>query len=349
MGEAIQLIQVQQYLGARGIGRFYSAPRQLVGGALWHSFDHNRGYHPDPFYGGIMDIFRQPKYTYYGFQSMRDPNLKVPNIDNGPMVFIANEMTPFSGTDVYVFTNCEEVRLSSFGKEFKTIKVKDLGINMPHPIVKFEEAYSWSELMRSGRSQNANADKIVVEGLIGGKVVATATKSASKREIRLVLEVDTSGIPIIANGSDIVTVIAKIIDQNGNVKRMAEEEIVFEVSGEGSMIAANEPWANPRRVEFGTAACLVQSSIKTGKITVRAHTLFEGGNTALPDIITFESVPSSVPLLFTEIGSNQSSEKSKKEIGNTENDKIRELQFERNQNKIKAVQEQQTKFENSIK
>ena len=349
-GEAIQLIQIQQYLGAKGIGRFYSAARQLVGGTLWHSFDHNRGYHPDPYYGGIMDIFRQPKYTYYGFQSMRDPNLKVPNIDNGPMVYIAHEMTPFSGTDVNIFTNCEEVRLSSFGKEFKTIKVKDLGANMPHPVVKFESAYTWPELMRSGRSQNANADKIVVEGLIGGKVVATATKAASKREIRLVLEVDTSGTPILANGSDIVTVIAKIVDQTGNIKRMAEEDIVFEVFGEGSMIAENEPWANPRRIDFGTAPCLIQSTIKAGKITVRAHTLFEGENTVLPATITFESIPSQDPLLFSETSLTQTTKKGETIMkALRESDKARELRFEQNQIKIKAVQEQQTKFENSLK
>ena len=88
-GENVQIIQALHYMRPEGqqaisIDRFYSLPKQVTGGALWHSFDHNRGYHPDPFYGGIMDIFRQPKYSYYGFQSMRNPNLKVPYIDNGP-------------------------------------------------------------------------------------------------------------------------------------------------------------------------------------------------------------------------------------------------------------------------
>lgn len=52
---------------------FYTLPRQHVGGCLWHPFDHQRGYHPDPFYGGIMDAFRQPKLSYYMFCSQR-PN-----------------------------------------------------------------------------------------------------------------------------------------------------------------------------------------------------------------------------------------------------------------------------------
>lgn len=351
-GEHPQIIQAIHYSG--WLGRFYSMPKQAIGGALWHSFDHNRGYHPDPFYGGIMDIFRQPKYSYYLFQSMRDANLKVPNIENGPMVYIANEMTPFSGTDVVVFTNCEEVRLSIFGKEFQTIKVKDLGANMPHPPVTFKEVYTWSSLSRAGRSKNPEQEKMVVEGLIDGKVVATATKYPSKREIKLVLEADFDGTPIVANGSDIVTVVAKLVDQNGNVKRLGEEEIVFEISGEGSLIAGDESWANPRKIEWGTAPCLIQSTVKVGKITVKAHTLYEGENTALPASLTFESVPSSQPMLFTEIGSTKTSSKMKNNESSNEeldllNNKIRQLQFELNQIKIKAVEQQQTKFENNSK
>lgn len=351
-GENPQIIQALHY--SDWIDRIYKLPKQVIGGTLWHSFDHNRGYHPDPFYGGIMDIFRQPKYSYYVFQSMRDPKLKVSNIENGPMIYIANELTPFSGNDVLVFTNCEEVRLTVFGKEFQTIKVKDLGATIPHPPVMFKGVYTWSSLARAGRSKNPEQEKIVADGLIDGKVVATTTKYPSKREIKLVLEADFDGMPFVADGSDIVTVIAKLVDQDGNVKRLGEEEIVFEISGEGNMIAENESWANPRKIEWGTAPCLIQSSINAGKITVKAHTLYEGANTALPATLTFETVPSSFPLLFTDIGSPQTSSKMKSRGSSSEevdllNNKIRLLQFELNQIKIKSVEEQQTKFENKLK
>lgn len=358
-GENVQIIQAIHYLRpegqfAMGIDRFYALPKQVIGGALWHSFDHNRGYHPDPFYGGIMDIFRQPKYSYYGFQSMRDPGLTVPNIENGPMVYIANEMTPFSSGDVWVFTNCEEVKLSVSGKEFKTIKVKDLKANMPHPPVKFEKVFTWADIQRMGRSQNKDAGKIIAEGLIRGKVVATATVAPAKRESKLVLEVDFDGTPLVADGSDIVTVIAKLIDPNGNVKRLGEEEIVFEVSGEGHMIAENESWANPRKIEWGTAPCLVQSTTKAGKITVKAHPLYEGINIALPASITFESVISPQPLLFREnasvsvSGSSGNKERNSEEV-ETLNNKIKQLESELNKIKLKEVEKQQSIFENKEK
>lgn len=302
-GEHVQLIQALHYLNPENESRihydmFYSFPEQLVGGALWHAFDHNRGYHPDPFYGGIMDIFRQPKYSYFGFQSMRDPDLEVPNIENGPMIFIANEMNPFSSGDVWVFTNCEEVRLAFSGEEPRTIFVKDLEAHMPHPPVVFHDVYTWGDLTLRGRGGNRDTACIVAEGLIDGRVVATATRFPAKRESKLILEVDFAGIPLIADGSDIVTVIAKLVDQHGNVKRLGEEMVWFEVIGEGSMIAADESWANPRKVEWGTTPCLVRSTTIAGEITVRARVVYGGINIALPDEVTFKSVPPPQPLLF---------------------------------------------------
>jgi beta-galactosidase len=358
-GENPQIMQAIHYLRpevqrAISLDRFYSLPKQVIGGTLWHSFDHNRGYHPDPFYGGIMDIFRQPKYAYYGFQSARDPDLKVPEIENGPMVFIANEMTPFSAGDVWVFTNCEEVRLTVSTKEFKTIKVKDLKANMPHPPVKFENVYTWSDIQRMGRSKNKDTWKIVAEGLIDGKVVATYSVSPAKRETKLILEADMDGTPLVADGSDIVTVIAKLVDADGNVKRLGEEEVVFEVSGEGTMIAENESWANPRKIEWGTAPCLVKSTTKAGKIIIKAHPLYEGINIALPATLTIESVGSPHPLLFNETASASSSIGAGSKNRNSEeietlNNRIRQLQLELNNIKLKEVEKQQLLFENKQK
>lgn len=97
----------------------YKQSPQHVGGCLWHSFDHQRGYHPDPFYGGLMDVFRQPKYSYYMFMAQRPAVKNDRNAGSGPMVYIAHEMTPFSGKDVTVYSNCDEVRLT-FNKGGKT-------------------------------------------------------------------------------------------------------------------------------------------------------------------------------------------------------------------------------------
>ena len=41
-------------------GMMFQSQRQFIGGCLWHPFDHQRGYHPDAYLGGIYDAFRQP-------------------------------------------------------------------------------------------------------------------------------------------------------------------------------------------------------------------------------------------------------------------------------------------------
>ena len=48
----------------------------------------------------------------------------------------------------------------------------------------------------------------------------------SKRNEQLVLTVD-SGLPLRANGSDMVTVIASITDKDGYVKRLSQETVIF--------------------------------------------------------------------------------------------------------------------------
>ncbi|MBQ2131875.1 MAG: glycoside hydrolase family 2, partial [Prevotella sp.] len=48
-------------------GMMYRGQRQFIGGCQWHPFDHQRGYHPDAYLGGIYDAFRQKKYAFEMF------------------------------------------------------------------------------------------------------------------------------------------------------------------------------------------------------------------------------------------------------------------------------------------
>ena len=57
----------------------------------------------------------------------------------------------------------------------------------------------------------------MAEGFLDGKIVARTKNMPSKRNEQLVLTVD-SGLPLRANGSDMVTVIASITDKDGYVR-----------------------------------------------------------------------------------------------------------------------------------
>lgn len=177
-GEQPMRVQAQHYAcpyyPVTSYDVLYKQSPQHVGGCLWHSFDHQRGYHPDPFYGGLMDVFRQPKYSYYMFMAQRPAVKNDRNAGSGPMVYIAHEMTPFSGKDVTVYSNCDEVRLT-FNKGGKTYTYKKdkNRPGMPSPVITFPDVYDFMMDKAFSRTQKQDDVYLLAEGLIDGKVVAT--------------------------------------------------------------------------------------------------------------------------------------------------------------------------------
>ena len=335
-GENALLIQSLQL--AKVYDEMCPESKQFIGGTLWHPFDHQRGYHPDPYWGGIMDAFRQPKYAYYMFKSQVNANLKHPLSETGPMVFVAHEISPFSSPDVTVFTNCDEVRLIAYEKDTLVQKVARRTYGMPNPPVTFKDIYEFNK-MRVYPYVEKNWKKVsfVVEGLINGKVVCSTKKMPSRRSTKLRLSVDNEGQNLIANGSDFIPVICEVTDDEGNVRRLAKERILFTVTGEGEIIGDDLIGANPRDVEFGSAPVLVRSTLIPGKIKVHARVLFEGEHAPTSTEIEFESVTPKHSLIYTEKPQvNQSS-------GFNSSYK-RQLTEDEKQKALEEVELQQTEF-----
>lgn len=353
-GETPMLIQAKHYASPTykytSYDALYKTPRHHIGGALWHSFDHQRGYHPDPFYGGLMDVFRQPKYSYYMFKSQRLPEVRNTIAETGPMVYIAHEMTPFSSKDVTVYSNCEEVRLTfnKGGKTHSYQKQKDRK-GLPSPIILFPDVYDFmvdKALSRQGKQEEVY---LLAEGLIGGKVVATHKVRPARRAEKILLWLDNEGVQLEANGSDFVTVVARVADKNGSIKRLNNYYINFQISGEGRILGDASILANPAPVRWGTAPILVQSTLKAGKIKVTANVLFEGSQMPVSAVIEFESNPSRIPLIYSEKEASQidiAKEVVEKEnIQNIElKMKLEQVQKELNTLKLKEVERQQTEF-----
>lgn len=302
-GEYPMLVQAQHYARPpyhyTSYDALYRTSRQHVGGCLWHSFDHQRGYHPDPFYGGVMDIYRQPKYSYYMFMAQRSPQKQERPFETGPMVYIAHEMTPFSPKDVTVYSNCDQVRLTYMkdGQPLTYTKEKN-SEGMPSPVITFKDVYDFmkdKELSRQGKQDQVY---LLAEGLIDGKVVATHKVYPARRPEKLLLWVDNQGTNLEGNGSDFVTVIAAVADKNGNIKRLNNYTVKFHVEGEGRIIGSAAVQANPVPVKWGTAPVLVQSTLKPGKIRITASVLHEGSQMPVGASIELESVPTRFPLIY---------------------------------------------------
>ncbi|MCT4645838.1 MAG: beta galactosidase jelly roll domain-containing protein [Carboxylicivirga sp.] len=350
-GERAQLVQAKHYANPDYVytswEALYNTPAQHIGGALWHSFDHQRGYHPDTFYGGITDVFRQPKYSYHLFASQRDVSES-----NAPMIFVAHEMSPISEPDVTVFTNCDEVRLIIYEKDTLLQKVADLDLAMPHPMVVFKDVFNFIDVKNLHRAKKQKQASFIAEGLIDGKVVARYKRMPSKRPSKIQLTIDDNGLPLKANGTDFVRVIASVVDQDGIVKRLNKSDIRFEIEGEGELISNSEILSNPKKLEWGTAPILVRSSLKSGKITIKASLIDQGINSPVGGEITFESFPSDNDFIYQEEGREAISQSTStdNELKNDELQKrILQLEKELNDIKLKEIERGQEEFEGGRK
>lgn len=319
-----------------------------VGGCLWHSFDHQRGYHPDPFYGGLADVFRQPKYAYYMFMAQRSPEAVHPLADSGPMVYIAHEMTPFSSRDVTVYSNCEEVRLTvnKGGKVYTYRKDKDR-VGMPSPIITFTDAFDFMEDKKLSGKKRTDEVFLLAEGLMDGKVVAAHKVCPARRPAQIRLRVDHEGMKLRADGSDFVTVVAEVTDKNGNVKHLNNYFIQFSVEGEGRILGDTRILANPAPVKWGAAPVLIQSTTVPGKIKIRARVLYDGSQMPLSGELELTTVSPMYPLLFHP--AEEALMKGQASQPETERRSSATLEQERsskvaNEQKLKEVERQQTDF-----
>lgn len=353
-GEQPMRVQAQHYAcpyyPVASYDVLYKQSPQHVGGCLWHSFDHQRGYHPDPFYGGLMDVFRQPKYSYYMFMAQRPAVKNDRNAGSGPMVYIAHEMTPFSGKDVTVYSNCDEVRLT-FNKGGKTYTYKKdkNRPGMPSPVITFPDVYDFMVDKAFSRTQKQDDVYLLAEGLIDGKVVATHKVVPARRPEKILLWMDNEGTDLKADGSDFVTVVAAVADKNGNIKRLNNYNIRFSIEGEGRLLGGPGVLANPVPVKWGTAPVLVQSTLKPGKIRITASVLFEGSQMPISGELEFESKPSVFPLVYDAADAARiplgSASAGQNTASKTDAEReVERLRKELNTLKLKEVERQQSEF-----
>lgn len=352
-GEIPMLVQTQGY--AKTDYKYtcydvlYRNTRQHMGGCLWHSFDHQRGYHPDPFYGGIMDAFRQPKLSYYMFCAQRPVEKNNRLIaESGPMVFIANAMTPFSPKDVTVYSNCDEVRLTycKNGKQFIYKKEKtDEG--MPSPIITFKDVWDVMYDKQLARKNKHEESYLLAEGIVDGEVVATHKVMPARRPSKIILWADNEGMETIADGSDLITVIAAIADENGNIKRLNNYHIKFEIEGPGELVASKETFTNPREVQWGTAPILVRAKAQTGNIKVKASVVPNGIHTPMSAELIIPTTKAIHPLIADEdeLNLQLKTHRNQQNLSSYDHGQSSDEARKQSQMRLKEVEKQQSDFE----
>ena len=245
-GEIAMLVQAQNHQESLDLNRGLSF---ICGDGLWVAIDFQC------YPSGVMDYFRLPKFSYYFYQSQRDPNLVINGVDSGPMVFIANYWAEKSPRTVTVYSNCERVNLLLNDQLIDSQK-PDSGVfteNLLHPPFTFHNI-PWKP------------GKLKAIGYINDKEAASHIRITPGKAAFIDLFFDLKGAAI-ANGEDMFFVYASIVDENGTIVPDEVKEISFRVTGSGILIS-------PERIatEAGIATALIRTTTQSGQIIIRAET-----------------------------------------------------------------------------
>jgi beta-galactosidase len=278
----------------------------FAGDCVWAGIDDasTSGRHgPIVSYWGPLDYFRIPKFSYFFYQSLRDPAVARVDVGSGPMVYVANYWTPRpSPAKVVVYSNCDEVELSLNGRPVGRRK-PDGGpdskygewrpdadpVYMAHGGDMLSDgAKTTTQLARrptkppramfdGGNCRHLEHAPFTFPavpfepGLLravayrNGTAVATFDRRTPGPAVALRLEVAENGRPLSADGSDAVFVRASVVDANGTVVPDATAPVTFAVTGAARLVT---PPVLP--AEAGIASALMASTGPTGVVHITA-------------------------------------------------------------------------------
>ncbi len=223
----------------------------IAGAMIWEMYDHYTQFY-SPRCHGISDAGRIPKWHYYLYQSQSAHD----NNDGAvrPMVFVANQWSKDSPTDVVVLSNCQQVRLSTWhGKAwrvFETRQPEDTPA-LPHPPFRFE-------------LKCHDTPQLLAEGLINGQVVAHHLVREPGRPFKVQLQANTHQLR--NNGADMSLLTVSIVDAHGTVVPDARNTVRCTVQGPGTLIGEN-----PLTVHSGQFPILFQAGRQPGLSRITAE------------------------------------------------------------------------------
>ncbi len=266
-GESAMNTQVytrERYLNGDGYSDWggLDASERIGGYFLWSWDDYARGSNSVTLGSGTVDIDRYEKNGYYWFQSM----LPADNEVYGPMVYISSDYTKESSLTVPVFSNCDSVRLYQNGTLVKEISREEAGADVPNIMKK-----GGSPIYDFQLSEFA-AGTLKAEGVVDGEVVCTHEVSTPGTAVKFEVEIGDRGVEPEADGSDLVPVYIKAVDENGTIVPDYAGTVHVEVGGNGSLVGDDIPRikVQDQTLEKGIGFAFVRTSMTAGDIQITA-------------------------------------------------------------------------------
>ena len=252
-----------------------------IGEFVWTGFDYLG--EPTPYYTdwpshsslfGIIDLAGLPKDRYYLYRSHWNPAEETLHIlPHWNWAGREGEVTP-----VFVYTNYPSAELFINGKS-QGKRSKDLSVTIENS----KDSASTADFKRQQRYRLMWMDTKYEPGTV--KVVAYDKdgKAVAEKEIHTAgaphhIELTADRTLIKADGEDLSFVTVKVVDKDGNLCPLAENEIRFKVKGAGVYRAgANgnpaslENFQTPKMKVFnGMMTAIVAATDKPGAITLEA-------------------------------------------------------------------------------
>lgn len=252
-----------------------------IGEFVWTGFDYLG--EPTPYYTdwpshsslfGIIDLAGLPKDRYYLYRSHWNKDAETLHIlPHWNWEGREGEVTP-----VFVYTSYPSAELFINGKS-QGKRTKDLSVTVHNSadsasIADFKRQQRY-RLMWMDTKYEPGTVKVIAYDKDGKAVAEKEIHTAGKPDhIELVADRNV----INADGKDLSFVTVKVVDKDGNLCPLADNEISFKVKGEGTYRAgANgnpaslESFQKPKMKVFsGMMTAIVESTEKAGKITLEA-------------------------------------------------------------------------------
>jgi len=236
--------------------RFCLARPFVSGTFVWTGFDY-RG-EPTPYkwpcvnsHFGIIDMCGFPKDTFYYYQAWWSDRTVLHLFPHWNWQGREGQKI-----DVWAHTNCDAVELFLNGRSIGRKRIPTAS----HA--------AWKVPYKPGT--------LVARGYRKGKQVATARVETTGAPAGIRLTADRTSLN--ADGEDVAMVRVEVVDDHGRLVPTAENEILFDIRGNGSIIgvangdpSSHEPdKATKRRAFAGLCQVIVQTKAATGQIRLTA-------------------------------------------------------------------------------
>jgi beta-galactosidase len=235
---------------------YYATRPFLAGAFVWTGFDY-RG-EPTPYswpcissHFGVMDTCGFPKDDFYYYQAWWTDK---------PMLHLLPHWNwpgkEGQEIDVWAMSNCEEVELWLNGQSLGRQSMK------PNSHLEWKVKYAPGTLL--------------ARGFKGGKEIATNLVETTGAPAAVKLTPDQCLVN--ADGEDVSMVMVSVVDAQGRIVPVADNEVSFEVTPSGAILGVGNgdpssheaDKATQRKVFNGLAQVIVQSSKQSGPIELKA-------------------------------------------------------------------------------